>query len=318
MGTEERLGSATPDRIPEGRPCLIVRPRDGGGRVGRELPEVVRYLRDNAVRPVVVEAPRAGEGGVRAREAVEAGGRYLVSVGGDGLAREVVAAVMESPFAGEVALSVLSAGSDCDFVKTFGLPPDAATAAPRLLTGREYPIDVVRVTCTAPGGGTRVTHFAGLAEVGLWGTATRRAAHLPAWLGRVRPFAAFWWTMGTFRVPEMTVTADERVYRGPAHEVVVGNTQMARSGIRISPRSFPGDGVVDVLVMRGPRSDHYRLLPKMFLGEQVPNPGIVELRAQKRVEIESSRPAWIQADTEPIGLTPAVFEVLPEALRLVV
>jgi diacylglycerol kinase family enzyme len=137
VGTEERLWSGTPGRIPEGRPCLIVRPRDGGGRVGRELPEVVRYLRDNAVRPVVVEARGVGEGGARAREALEAGGRVLVSVGGDGLAREVVAAIMGSPAANEVTLSVLSAGSDCDFVKTFGLPPDAATAVPRLLTGAE-------------------------------------------------------------------------------------------------------------------------------------------------------------------------------------
>jgi diacylglycerol kinase family enzyme len=68
--------------------------------------------------------------------------------------------------------------------------------------------------------------------------------------------------------------------------------------------------------MRGPRSDHYTLLPKMFMGEQLPNPGIVELRARERVEVGGSRPLWIQADTEPIGLTPAVFEVLPEALRL--
>ena len=316
MGTDERLWSETPERIPEGRPCLIVRPRDGGGRVGRELPDVVRYLRDSAVRPVVVKARGAGEGGARAREALEAGGRFLVSVGGDGLAREVVAAIMESPVANEVTLSVLSAGSDCDFVKTFGLPPDTAIAVPRLLTGTEYPVDVVRVTCAAHGGGTRVTHFAGLAEVGLWGVATRRAGRLPARLGRSRSFAAFWWTMATFRVPEMTVTADGRSYRGRAHGVVLGNTQQARGGIRVSPRSFPGDGVLDVLVMRGPRSDQYTLLPRMFMGEQLPNPGIVELRARERVEVDGSRPQWIQADSEPIGLTPAVFEVLPQALRL--
>jgi diacylglycerol kinase family enzyme len=114
----------------------------------------------------------------------------------------------------------------------------------------------------------------------------------------------------------MTVTADGRSHHGRAHEVIVGNTQQVRGGIRISPRSFPGDGVVDVLVMRGPRSDHYTLLPKMFMGEQLPNPGIVELRARERVEIDGSRPQWIQADGESIGLTPAVFEVLPQALRL--
>ena len=97
--------------------------------------------------------------------------------------------------------------------------------------------------------------------------------------------------MATFRVPDLTVTADDRSYHGRAHEVVLGNTQQARGGIRVSPRSFPGDGVLDVLVMRGPRSDHYTLLPKMFMGEQLPNPGIVELRARERVEIDGSRPA---------------------------
>jgi diacylglycerol kinase family enzyme len=122
--------------------------------------------------------------------------------------------------------------------------------------------------------------------------------------------------MATFRVPELRVTADGREFRGRAHEVIVGNTQHAHGGIAISPRSFPGDGIVDVLVMRGPRSDQYTLLPKMFWGEQLPNPGIVESRAHERIEIDGSRPVWVQADTEPLGTTPAMFEVLPEALRL--
>jgi len=117
-------------------------------------------------------------------------------------------------------------------------------------------------------------------------------------------------------VPDLRVAADGREYRGRAHQVMLGNTQHAHGGIAISPRSFPGDGVLDVLVMRGSRSDHYTLLPKMFWGEQLPNPGIVELRARDRVEIDGSRPVWIQADGEPLGRTPAVFEVLPEALRL--
>ena len=217
----------------------------------------------------------------------------------------------------DATLSVVGAGSGCDFVKTFGLPPDAATAAPRLLTGVLYPIDVVRVTCAAPGGGTQ-GHALRRAGRGRPGRRRRRGGRrgFPGWMGRVRYFGSFWWTMATFRVPELHVTADGREYRGRAHEVIVGNTQHGHGGIAISPRSFPGDGIVDVLVMRGPRSDHYTLLPKMFWGEQLPNPGIVELRARERIEIEGSRPVWVQADTEPLGTTPAVFEVLPEALRL--
>jgi diacylglycerol kinase family enzyme len=295
---------------------LIVRPGDGRGRVRKELPEILRVLRANDIEPMVVEAPRRGDGARRTRAALGAGGHYLVAVGGDALAREVVAAMMEEGAGKEATLSVVAAGSGCDFVKTFGLPPDAASAALRLVTGVSYPIDVVRVTCVSPHGGTIVTHFAGLAEVGLGAVATRRAARLPGWMGRARYFGSFWLTMATFRVPELRVTADGREFRGRAHEVIVGNTQHAHGGIAISPRSFPGDGIVVVLVMRGPRSDQYTLLPKMFWGEQLPNPGIVESRAHERIEIDGSRPVWVQADTEPLGTTPAMFEVLPEALRL--
>ena len=221
-------------------------------------------------------------------------------MGGDGLAREVVAAIMESPSAHEATLSVVGAGSDCDFVKTFGLPPDAATAVPRLLTGAEYPIDVVRVTCAAARRGHARDALRRARGGGALGgrDAPGRAASRAGWAA-AGAFAAFWWTMATFRVPEMTVTADERSYRGRAHEVVVGNTQQARGGIRVSPRSFPGDGVLDVLVMRGPRSDQYTLLPKMFMGEQLPNPGSSSCARANASRSSGSRPLWMQADTEP-------------------
>ena len=41
MGIEERPERPVPQSPPEGTPTLIVRPRDGRGRVGRELPEIV-------------------------------------------------------------------------------------------------------------------------------------------------------------------------------------------------------------------------------------------------------------------------------------
>src|SRR5436190_23875162 len=125
MGVEERSAPAASRGMPEGIPTLIVRPSDGHGRVGRELQEIVRYLRANDVEPTVVQAPRPGQGIRRARAALSEGVRFLVSVGGDALAREVVAAVMEEGAGSTATLSVLGAGSGCDFVRTFGLPADA-------------------------------------------------------------------------------------------------------------------------------------------------------------------------------------------------
>jgi len=302
--------------MPEGKPVLIVRPGDGRGRVGREAGQVEEFLRSQDVDPVVVEALRVGEGGRRARAAIDSGERFLVAVGGDALVREVADAILESGASGLVTMAVVAAGSGCDFVRTFGLPGDARSAAPRLLTGVAYPIDAVRVTCRSEDGSTTTTHFPGIARVGFGGLAQRRARRLPSWTGRAAYFSSFWSCIATFRPVDVRVAADDREYRGRAHDVVIGNTQHALDGIAVSPRSFPGDGVLDVLVMRGPTSDQFRLLPKMMWGEQVPSPGVVEFRAKRSVRVESAKPLWVEADTEPLGRTPAEFELLPHALLL--
>jgi len=316
VGAEEGSQVQRASDMPEGRPVLIVRPGDGRGRVGRESPEVVDFLRSQDVDPVVVDAVRTGEGARRAKAAIDSGERFLVAVGGDALVREVADAILASGSSGLVTMAVVAAGSGCDFVRTFGLPGDARSAAPRLLTGVSYPIDAVRVTCSGADGRPTTTHFAGLARVGFGGLAQRRAGRLPSWMGRAGYFGAFWSSVATFRPVEVHVVADERQFRGRAHDVVVGNTQHALDGIPLSPRSFPGDGVLDVLVMRGPTSDQFRLLPTMMWGEQVPSPGVVEFRVRTSLRVESSRPLWVEADTEPLGRTPAEFELLPHALLL--
>jgi diacylglycerol kinase family enzyme len=48
----------------------------------------------------------------------------------------------------------------------------------------------------------------------------------------------------------------------------------------------------------------------------VPDPHIKELRAKIRVAVRADRPLPIVADGEPLGTTPATFQIVPRALRL--
>ena len=85
-----------------------------------------------------------------------------------------------------------------------------------------------------------------------------------------------------------------------AWSVVIGNGQFADGGIRLSPRSFPGDGVLDALVFTGPKSDAYRMLPRIFRhGDHLPDPNIKELRAKLKIEIASPKPLPVVADGRP-------------------
>jgi diacylglycerol kinase family enzyme len=137
----------------------------------------------------------------------------------------------------------------------------------------------------------------------------------PAGLGRARRFLAFWLTLAAFRQTRARLIGDRRTWEGKLHDVLVANCQYQGDGMRISPRSWPDDGYLDVLVMKGPKSDAFTMLPKTYLGEHLPHPNIVEYRS-RTLRVEASRPLWVQADGEILGTTPARFEVIPQAIRL--
>ena len=76
--------------------------------------------------------------------------------------------------------------------------------------------------------------------------------------------------------------------------------------------SFPGDGVLDALVFTGPKSDAYRLLPRIFRhGDHLPDPNIKELRAKLKIDVASPRALPVVADGQPLGTTPVTFQVVP-------
>ena len=151
--------------------------------------------------------------------------------------------------------------------------------------------------------------------MGLGGAVSLRTSRLPAVLGRVRRFVGFWLGVAAFRPGEVDLRGDRATWKGTVHGVIVANCQYAAGGYRLSPKSWPSDGYLDVLVMTGPKSDSFTILPKAVLGEHLPHPNIVEYRA-RTLSIESARRLPLQADGLVLGTTPATFEVLPQAIRL--
>ena len=151
-----------------------------------------------------------------------------------------------------------------------------------------YPFDVVKVAFTGPDGERAIRYSVNLAEIGFGAAVAARSAGRT---GRVRSFVSFWSTLARTRLRNVRIEADRSVYEGPAFNVIVGNAQFASGGMRLSPRSFPGDGVADVLVFTGPDRMPTRLLPAMYRhGDHIPHPHIREMRARIRVSIDAERP----------------------------
>jgi diacylglycerol kinase (ATP) len=296
---------------------LIVNPRAGTGVVRRTVPELTDALEARGIDYHIVETVTPGHATRAAREALDEGIRFLVAVGGDGTVHEVVNGMMEGDraLAPDPVLGVVAAGSGCDFIRTFGLPPDSTRAVKHLGGENLYPIDVGKVTFTGRDGREETRYFANIAEVGLGGAVVHRANDLPRLFGGSRYFFGFWLTLPRHKVGRVRVDVDRRSYDGRGVWVVVGISLLWGGGRRTPPRSYPGDGALDVLVFKGPKSESFTTLPKVYKGEHVPHPNVVELKG-RTIRVEGDRPLPVEADGETLGTTPASFEVLPQIINL--
>jgi diacylglycerol kinase family enzyme len=276
-----------------------------------------RVLEASGLEHAVFLAEEAGGAARLSAEALGDGFRFLAAVGDDRTVQDVVNGMFRDgrPIVDDPVLAVLPT-ADSDLVRCFGLPMDLDGAAGHLLGEETYGLDVMKVT-TTDREGNRVTRYGhNLGEVGFHAAATARSSR-GGRTSRVRRFLGFWSAYARSAPRDVRLQVDGREREIRAWSVIVGNGQFADGGMRLSPRSYPGDGVLDTLAFVGPRSDAYRLLPRMFrFGDHVPDPNIREARARLAVTIDADRPMPVVVDGVVFGTTPVSFQVMPQPIRL--
>lgn len=305
---------------PFGSLAVIADPRAGQGRVGERLDALQRALAASDLEYRLSLAGRDGEGAELASEALDQGYRYVVAVGDDAAVQAVVNGMFRdgTPIVDEPVLGVVAADAGNDLLRSFGLPDDVEGGVRHLLGDNTYPFDVMRITSTGHDGGLHTRYAHNLAQIGLGANVELARRRLPARLGeRRRRFLGFWRGYVATRRQKLRIAYDMKSWEGDAFQVVVGNGQFTSGGIRLSPRSYPGDGVLDALVFTGQKSDAYTMMPRMMRhGGHVPDDAIKELRAKIRFTVEAERPTAVVADGEPFGRTPAAFQVVPQQILL--
>ncbi len=305
-------------RLPFGTPLLVVNPRAGRGDQ-QVLERLVAALHARGVEPVIARTTRAGDAGPMTREAVLSGRRLVVGVGGDGTVHEIVNGLIDAEtgevFGDDPVLGVVSSGSGCDLMRTFGLDRSPEVLADHLLTGDTMMIDLGRARTTQPDGSVQVRLFANVAEAGYGGTVTHLANRLPRRLGRARYAAAIVGSAPSFRRVSATVTVDNGTVTEPMSNVVIANGQFFGGGLKVAPRALPTDGRFNVQTWGGRPVDVLLAQPQLRNGTHLRRDDVREWQSQV-VVVDADRPLRIEADGEVLGTSPASFDLLPGALRL--
>ena len=295
-------------------PRLIVNPK-AGHKLGMPtnvgtLAAVEDALKAAGVRAEVqlTESPRHAT--QLARAAVRDGCKLVIAAGGDGTVAEAGEGLVHT----ETVLGIMPLGSIMNMARTLCIPRDLPTAARTIADGQVLAMDVGRVhdQVFLEAGGV------GLAA-GLFGYFNRLDSGTAHPQGVIRAMLRF---VRSLRNPRMAVIADGRKFNVRAPQVTVSNGPYVGAAYVLAPEARVDDGLLDVVIFRG--MSVWRVLVHMALvagGRRLPPPPSVQLVRARSVEValrRRRRQLPVHADGAAIGATPAQFEVLPGALRVIV
>jgi diacylglycerol kinase (ATP) len=304
-------------RVAQSNTLILVNPSAGGGRAARIHPILYGYFRDTNCKVDFAVAKSAENFRAIAREAVGAGYQNIVALGGDGAFHQLVNACLGA----DVNLGLIPGGTGNDIAASLGIPRDPIEAAHALTDAVPKPVDLVQVRCTpndlaADGAASTASEaFIGAGGVGLDAEAANLAnTRFRKWPGGSRYIVG---ALAAWRSAdlEMEVEVDEVKWSGKAMLVAVANGPRYGSGIQIAPEAQMDDGLLDVVIVK--EVSWTRLieaLPIVMTGN-IRWPEVVRFTGRKCV-IRAEKSVLVHGDGEVLGRSPARFEILPKAVRI--
>jgi diacylglycerol kinase (ATP) len=288
---------------------VVANPSAGRSKAGRLIGKVTTGLHRLGVDHEV----RVSESGPDleriARTAAEDGAAIVAALGGDGSISLAANGILGSG----AALAALPSGTGDDFAKAIGAG-SLATAIELLANPKTVDIDVVEVTA-----GPVTRHYVNIAGAGFDSEVNETANAMTLDLGGTGTYiAALVKTLSRFSPAAFTIVVDDERMELDAMLVEIGNGRSTGGGMRVLPNAAMNDGSLDVCIVEAlSKGAFLRAFPRVYRGTHVTHPK-VRMRTGTRVQMEANRRLNVYADGELVGPLPAIFQIRPAALPVVV
>jgi YegS/Rv2252/BmrU family lipid kinase len=224
--------------------------------------------------------------------------------GGDGTLNCTAPALVETG----LPLGILPLGTANDLARTLGISPDPIAAAEIIVAGHERPIDLGEVNGHPFFNVASIGFSAELARE-LTSEMKRRFGKLgyafasARLLARMRPFTAF-------------LEYDGRTERVRTLQIAVGNGRHYGGGMTVEASAQPDDGMFHVYSLE---LDHWWRLIALVPWLRAGTHGTwrdVRAFTTSEITVRTRRTRSVNTDGELTSATPAVFKILPGAVRV--
>lgn len=301
------IGGYTLRIAPYQQPVLIYNPAAGKlrGDPARILQRTTEALARANLRPRLAPTSGPKHATEIASLAIADGADLIIALGGDGTINEVVNGMIHS----RATLGILPAGTANVLAMELGLGSRLGRAIDRLLASEERRIAVGKL-CHADG----QRHFLAMGGAGL---DAKIVYDLKPWL-KARAGKAAYWLAGfghvTQSVGQCDVTIDGQKYRSGF--VLASRVRNYGGDLEIARGASLLKDDFEVVIFEGSNPLRY-LWYMLGVGVKVVQkmPGVHTVRAR---HVEMTGDVHLQVDGEYAGRVPACFEIVPDAVTMLV
>jgi len=300
----------------------IVNPVAGSGKGLTDWPLISKLLRDNHIYHDYVFTEYKHHATELVVEAINAGYRKVIIVGGDGTIHEVVNGIFiqaEVPTQ-DVLVAVIAVGTGNDWIRMFGIPRKYSEAIKSITAGHSFLQDVGTISYQEAGY-RQNRYMANVAGIGFDATVNRRYNRLKE-MGKRGKWLYIWSTFKTvlaYRSTGVKVWVDgELAENNLVYSAAIGIGKYNGGGMIPMPEAVADDGLLDMTVIGRISMLGLLFRFKSLYNGKIYRNSMISHRRGRNIRVESSPEIAVEVDGEALGYSPFEFEVIDRAIRVIV
>lgn len=298
---------------------IIINPTAGNGNARLIWPQIENLLQQMSFSYSVHFTERVGHAIQLAETAVMGGGRFVLSVGGDGTHHEVANGILRqnrTP-SNEVSLAALPIGTGNDWVKQYGVEKNIATRLQRLLNPEFVYQDVGRVRYYTEDGAEAERYFINVAGLAYDGYVAQRVEAEGKTGSKLAYLIAVARYLFDYEPQTVALHYDDHQVVDRFYTINVGICRYSGGGMQLVPHAVPDDGKFALTFARHmPRWEVLAQTRRFYNGSLLSHPKVTGAQVREVTVDAASLACPLEADGEFLGYAPAAFELLPGALRV--
>jgi YegS/Rv2252/BmrU family lipid kinase len=299
---------------------VIVNPNAGNGKGRKDWNRISGLIKKAGLPFTAKFTERKGHAIDITLDAISAGFRKIVIVGGDGTLNEAVNGVITNSVCrpADITLSLIPVGTGNDWGKMFGISTDHEKAV-RIICDNKTLLHDAGLITFYNGSEKSNRYFINIAGLGFESVVVKKTnlQKDKGHGGKLIYFYNLLTSLLAYKNTKAEIIIDGEIIHADLFSLNVGNGRYCGGGMRQTPRAIPDDGLLDVTIINGMgKFEIIRNLKILYDGTILRHPKIDGYKC-KNIKVTSESAMFIEADGESLGQTPAEFNIIADAIKIV-